>query len=130
MPIVPEPTSDTAAPVVPPGSEANVLSGLQITNLDDKLRSKFQIDNWITAGAVITGVQSGSVAEARGFEQGDVIEMVCVRRAAPQKLEDASQLSGIAARLRPDQGVALLVDRGAAANREASTRFVYLPPLK
>jgi len=124
VPIVPEQTSDTATPVMPSGSEANVLSGLQITNLNDKLRTKFQIDNWITEGAVITGVQSGSVAEARGFEQGDVIEMVCVRRAAPQKLKDASQLSGIASRLRPDQGVALLVDRGP------STRFLYLPPLK
>jgi serine protease Do len=130
VPIVPEPASAIINPVMPSGLETNVLSGLQITNLNDKLRSKFQIDNWITAGAVITGVQSGSVAEARGFEQGDVIEMVCVRRAAPQKLMDASQLSGIASRLRPDQGVALLVDRGASPGNDASTRFVYLPPLK
>jgi serine protease Do len=118
------PSSEPATPLVPPGSPANVLSGLQITSLDGKLRSQFKIDNWISAGAVITGVQSGSVAETRGFEQGDVIEMVCVRRAAPQRLKDAGQLSGIAARLRPDQGVALLVDRGPI------TRFLYLPPLQ
>ena len=123
VPIIDQ-VSATVAPLMPSGSEANVLSGLQITDLSGKLRSKFQIDNWITGGAVITGVQSGSVAEARGFAQGDVIEIVCVRRAAPQKLKDASQLSGIASRLKADQGVALLVDHGP------STRFLYLPPLK
>jgi serine protease Do len=118
------PSSEPATPLVPPGSPANVLSGLQITSLDGKLRSQFKIDNWVAGGAVVTGVQSGSIAEARGFEQGDVIEMVCVRRAATQRLKDAGQLSGIAARLRPDQGVALLVDRGPI------TRFLYLPPLQ
>jgi serine protease Do len=117
-------------PLVPPNSEVNALSGLLITDLDDKLRSKYQVDNWITGGAVITGVQSGSLAEARGFEQGDVIEMVCVRRAAPENLVNASQLSGIASRLRPDQGVALLVHRGPRFDVPATRRFLYLPPLK
>lgn len=117
-------TSETTAPLVPLNAEANALSGMQITDLDGKLRTQYKIDNWITGGAVITSVQNGSLAEARGFEQGDVIEMVCVRRAAPEKLQNASQLSGIASRLRPDQGVALLVHRGS------STRFLYLPPLK
>ena len=80
--------------------------------------------DWISTGAVITGVQNGSVAETRGFQQGDVIEMVCVHRANPVTLTGASQLSKIATELQPDQGVALLVHRGP------STRFIYLPPLK
>jgi serine protease Do len=126
MPILDESpgVAETPGLLVPSGSEANVLSGLQITDLDGKLRGKFKIDDWVTAGAVVTGVQSGSVAETRGFAQGDVIEMVCVRRAETLRLKDAVQLSGIAARLRPDQGVALLVGRGP------STRFLYLPPLQ
>ncbi len=95
-----------------------------MTDLDGKLRAKFQVDDWISSGAVITGVQSGSMAESRGFQQGDVIEMVCVHRANPVTLSGASQLSKIAAELRPDQGVALLVHRGPL------TRFTYLPPLK
>ena len=76
---------------------------------------------------VITGVQSGSGAESRGFQQGDVIEMVCVRRAAPLMLESAAQLARIAGALQPDQGVALLVHRGAA---NGTNRFLYLPPVK
>jgi serine protease Do len=116
--------SEATTPLLAPGAEANVLSGLQITDLNDKLRSQYHVDDWITGGAVITGVQSGSRAGARGFERGDVIEMVCVRRASPLKLTNASQLSNVAASLRPDQGVALLVQRGK------DTRFLYLPPLK
>jgi serine protease Do len=123
VPII-DPSSGPAGPLVPPNSEVNALSGLQITDLDDKLRTAWGVDNWITGGAVITGVQSGSLADANGFEKGDVIEMVCVRRAAPQKLANASQFSGIAASLRPDQGIALLVHRGS------KSRFLYLPPLK
>ncbi len=125
-PIVSE-TSEAAAPLVPPGGAINALSGLQVTNLDDKLRKKFNVDNWIAGGAVITGVQSGSSAETRGFQQGDVIELVCVRRAAPMMVENAGQLAKIAATLQPDQGVALLVHRGAA---NGANRFLYLPPVK
>ena len=69
VPIIDQ-TSETAAPLVPPGADDNALSGLQITNLDGKLRSEFSLDNWITGGAVVTGVQSDSLAEARGFERG------------------------------------------------------------
>jgi len=116
--------SEAAYPLVPPGAAANAFSGLQVTDLDGKLRAKFQVDDWISSGAVITGVQSGSTAEIRGFQQGDVIELVCVHRANPIKVAGASELSKIAAALQPDQGVALLVHRGP------STRFIYLPPLK
>jgi serine protease Do len=125
-PLVSE-TSEVAAPLVPPGAAANALSGLQVTNLDAKLRKKLDVDDWITGGAVITGVQSGSAAETRGFQQGDVIEMVCVRRASPLVVENAAQLSKIAAALQPDQGVALLVHRGTV---NGANRFLYLPPLK
>jgi len=126
-PLVSE-TSEVAAPLVPPGAAANALSGLQVTNLDAKLRKKFAVDPWITGGAVITGVQSGSAAETRGFEQGDVIELVCVRRAAPLMVESAQQLSQIAAALQPDQGVALLVHH--RDNATSTNRFLYLPPVK
>jgi serine protease Do len=123
-------SSEAAGPLLPPGVAANALSGLQVTNLDARLRAKLNVDSWITSGAVITGVQSGSAAETRGFQQGDVIEMVCVRRASPQVLESASQLSKIAAALQPDQGVALLVHRGSSNLFRPSNRFIYLPPLK
>jgi serine protease Do len=117
-------SGDMTGPLVPPGVEPNALSGLQVTNLNAHLRAKWGVDNWIPGGAVITGVQNGSTIETRGLQQGDVIEMVCARRAAPLELSGASELSKIASGLRPDQGVALLVHRGQ------TTRFVYLPPLR
>ncbi len=121
-------TSEAAAPLVPPGGAVNALSGLQVTNLDGKLRRKFNVDDWIAGGVVITGVQSGSAAEMRGFEQGDLIELVCVRRAAPMMVESAGQLTKIAAALQPDQGVALLVHRNSSPN--GTNRFLYLPPVR
>jgi serine protease Do len=116
--------ASVTAPPVSQGAIVNALSGLQVTNLDTKLRTRLGIDDWISSGAVITGIQGGSLAEEHGLQQNDVIEMVCVHRAAPLKLASAAQLSSIASDLQPDQGVALLVHRGA------STRFIYLPPLK
>jgi serine protease Do len=121
--IIPE-TSESAGPLVPAGTAPNALSGLQVASLNAKLRARWQVDDWISGGAVITGVQDSSVVETRGLQQGDVIELVCTRRAAPEELSSASELSHIAAQLRPDQGVALLV------HRRDSTRFVYLPPLQ
>ena len=121
-----ESTGVTGA-LVPPGLGPNALSGLQVTdlaNLNAKLRDKFQVNDWLSRGAVITGVQNGSAVETQGLQQGDVIELVCTRRATPETLTSAAELSKIAAGLRPDQGVALLVHRGQ------STRFVYLPPLR
>jgi serine protease Do len=116
--------SEVAAPVASQGAIVNALSGLRATNLDDKLRTRLGVDDWITSGAVITGLQNGSTAESHGLQQNDLIEMVCVHRATPINLTSAAQLSSIAADLQPDQGVALLVHRGQ------STRFIYLPPLK
>ncbi len=109
------------------GSE-NALSGLQVSDLDDKLRKHYNVDDWMPGGVVVTGVKANSVAETRGFEQGDVIEMVCVRRAAPEPVADVRELSRVAAALTPEQGIALLVYRGT--DREKVNRFVYLSPLK
>jgi serine protease Do len=115
--------SSTLSILAADGSQ-NALSGLQVTDLNDKLRKQFQVDDWISSGVVVTGVQTDSIAETRGFEKGDVIEMVCVRRAAPEKLSSVRELSSVAAALKPDQGIALLVHRGPA------NRFIYLSPLK
>jgi S1-C subfamily serine protease len=106
------------------GPSENALSGLQVTDLDSTMRKKFGVDDWVPGGVVVTGVQANSSAETRGFMQGDIIEMVCVRRASPEQLSSVGELTRLATALKPDQGVALLVRRGLA------NRFIYLPPLK
>ena len=116
--------SEVPSSLITPGAEENVLSGLQVTNLNDDTRKKFQVDDWIPSGVVVMGVQANSAAESRGFAQGDVIEMACVRHASPERLSNVRDLTSVAAALKPDQGIALLVHRGR------TNRFLYLGPLK
>ncbi len=121
---VPEDGAGTVS-VLGAGGGENALSGLQVQDLDRRLRKQFQVDDWISGGAVVTGVKADSVVGTRGFfEQGDVIEMVCVRHALPEKLSGVRELIEVADALKPEQGVALLVHRGH------DNRFVYLSPLK
>jgi len=122
-----QPAGAASASVLAAGRSDNALSGLQVADLDERMRKKFQVDDWISGGAIITGVQAGSFAESRGFQQGDVIEMVCVRRAAPEKVSSVRELTGVAAALQPDQGIALLIYRGPV---NPTHRFIYLRPLK
>jgi serine protease Do len=123
MPFLPEEPAD-AASVLAAGRTENALSGLQVADLNQKMRKRFQVDEGISGGVVVTGVQADSIAEERGFDQGDVIEMVCVRRASPEKVSNVRELTGVATALQPDQGIALLVHRGPI------NRFIYLRPLK
>ena len=78
----PMPQLDAAAdpdlPSAPPAD--HVLNGLQVTDLNDKSRQKFGIDETITSGVVVTGVAEGSPADTRGLVRGDVIEIACARR--------------------------------------------------
>jgi S1-C subfamily serine protease len=129
------------APVADPGGEGSpadvpgaplsqgdhVLSGLQVTDLNDKTRQKFGVDDVVTSGVVVTGVQEGSPADAKGLVRGDVIEMICPQRGFIQPLASAGDFTGLSKKLKPDQSVVLLVDRGR--NPEVfSSMFIYLAP--
>ena len=123
-----------ADPVQPPGTPPvrqgdHVLNGLQVTDLDDKSRQKFGIDQTITAGVVVTGVAGGSPAEARGLVRGDVIEIASVRRGSIQPLANANDFTGLQTKLKADQSVVLLVQHGRTSGSEdRSIVFVYLAP--
>jgi serine protease Do len=118
------PTGDEETPpqgVKGPASPANVLSGLQVTDLNDKTRQKFVVDPIVTWGVVVNGVQEGSVADAKGIARGDVIESVSVKRGATQNLETSKDFTTLTGDLKPDQSVVLLVH-----DRERGNNFVYL----
>jgi serine protease Do len=66
-------------------------------------------------GVVVEGVEMGSVSQSAGFRKGDVI--LEVNR---QRIKDLNDYRSAMEKIKPDQGVLLLV------NREGTTSFVSL----
>jgi serine protease Do len=112
-----------------PAQVDNVLNGVAVSDLTDKTRQRFGVEDMITSGVVVTAVQEGSAAESKGIMPGDVIEMVCSHRASIQSLKMSTDFTDLTKTLKPDQGVVLLVHHGKLSGYEdkAST-FVYLEP--
>jgi serine protease Do len=118
-----------AAPDTAPSRPDQALNGLQVTDLNDKTRQTFGIDDMITSGVVVTGVQDGSPAEGRGLLRGDVIEVACTKGGAIQPLASAGDFTLLTKKLKTDQSVVLLVHHGKTSGSEdRSSIFVYLAP--
>ncbi len=114
------------ADVVPPLGD-DVLNGLQVTDLNDKSRAKYGVDDIVTSGVVVTGVQEGTPADTKGLLRGDVIEIACAVRGTIQSLASAGDFVGLAKKLKADQGVVLLVHHGRTSGQaDRSSMFVYL----
>lgn len=113
------PTAD-GAPVV----ADNVLSGLQVTDLDEKIRAKLGVDSAVTSGVVVSGVDDGSPADIKGLQPGDVIESASVGRASTQALASANAFAVLAKNLKPKESVVLLIHHGKTSS------FIYLAPQK
>jgi len=107
----------------PPKAE-NVLSGVQIFDLDDKTRQKYQVDKVVASGVVIGEVQQGSMAEVKGIERGDVIESACVNRGSTRQITSARDFADLTKGLKSDQSVVLLIHHGRTSS------FIYLAPQK
>jgi len=133
VPMAPiDPAADAAPQPAPSTPTADhVLSGLQVTNLDDKSRQKFGIDQTITSGVVVTAVAEGSPADTRGLVRGDVIEIACARRGSLEELASANDFAGLEKKLKADQSVVLLVHHGRTSGPEdRSSIFMFLTPLE
>ena len=125
----PDPGLDHWGPPEEPPQGVYVLSGLHVTDLNDKTREKFGIDDIVTSGVVVTEVEEGSPADSSGMERGDVIEMACVQRGFIQPLANAGDFTGLTKNLKADQSVVLLVHHGKLSGQEdRSSMFVYLAP--
>jgi serine protease Do len=127
----PDPDGDQvpASPVGLPPQGDHVLSGLQVTDLNDKSRQKFGVDDMVTSGVVVTGVQEGSPADAKGLLPGDVIEIACARRGSLQPLASTGDFTDLTKKLKTDQSVVLLVHHGKTSGPEdRSSIFIYLAP--
>jgi len=120
-----DPVSATSGP--PPAKGNSVLSGLTVTDLNDKTRQKFGIDDTITSGVVITNVQEGSPADSRGVIAGDVIDIASAERGSIQSLASPADFANLTKKLKPEQSVVLLVHHGKTSGQEdRSSMFVYL----
>ena len=117
-----------ASEIVPPAD--HVLAGLQVTDLNDKSRQKYGVDDLFTAGVVVTGVQENTPADAKGLVRGDVIEIACAQRGTVQPLANAGDFAGFTKKLKADQNVVLLVHHGRMSGRaNRSSIFICLTPL-
>jgi len=83
----------------------------------------------VTSGVVVTGVQEGSPADAKGLLRGDVIELACAQRASIEPLASANDFAGLTRKLKADQTVVLLVHHGKMSPEDRSSSFIYLAPL-
>jgi serine protease Do len=102
---------------------ANVLSGLQVAELNDKNRQKYGVPGPILTGVIVTGVQEGSPAGEKGIGRGDVLESAAINRGVTQPLAAPKDFSGLSGRLKAGQGVVLLVHDNQRGNS-----FIYLAP--
>ena len=127
---LPDAANAPEIPSPPPTPAGNhVLNGVQVTDLNDKTRAKFGIDDIVTSGVVVTGVPEGSPADGKGLVRGDVIEIACAQRAAVQPLATPADFTGLTKELKPDQSVVLLVHHGKTSGEEdGSSNFVCLTP--
>ena len=107
----------------------HVLTGVDVTDLSDKSRQQFGVDDFVTAGVVVTGVLEGSPADQKGLMRGDVIEVACVQRGEIQALANSADFAGMAKGLKAEQSVVLLVHHGKLSGEEdRSSNFLYLTP--
>jgi len=84
----------------------------------------------VASGVVLTDVQEGSPAEARGLLRGDVIEIACAQRGSIQPLANAGDFAGLMKKVKAGQSVVLLVHHGKKSSPEGlSSLFINLAPL-
>jgi serine protease Do len=113
---LPGPSPDSA-----PAVADNVLSGLQVSDLNDKTRQKYSVDKDVLSGVVVTAVDPDSPPDAK-LDKGDVIESLSINRGSTQPINTARDFAGLVHSVKPDQSVVLLVHQGKA------TSFIFLSP--
>ena len=116
--------SDDAPSSKTPAPDENVLTGLQVSDLDDKSRLQFGIDKIVTTGVVVSNVEYSSTADLKGVVRGDVLESVSVDHGSTRQLSSAKDFGDVAGNLKSDQSVVLLVHHGK------SSSFIFLAPQK
>ena len=107
----------------------HVLTGVAVSDLTDKSRQQFGVDDFVTSGVVVTGVEEGSPADMKGLLRGDVIEVACAQRGSVEALGNVADFSALTKGLKASQSVVLLVHHGKLSGVEdRSSTFLCLAP--
>jgi serine protease Do len=107
----------------------HVLTGVAVAELTDKSRQQFGVDDFVTSGVVVTGVEEGSPADMKGLLRGDVIEVACAQRGSIETLGSVADFAGLTKSLKANQSVVLLVHHGRLSGVEdRSSTFLCLEP--
>ena len=104
--------SNQSLPQLAQPAATNVLTGLEVSTLDDKSRQKFGVDALVKSGVLITNVQEGSLAELKGITHGDVIESANIEHGPTSQFTNANDFANLVKTLKPDQSVVLLIHHG------------------
>jgi serine protease Do len=127
MPAADAEDAATGASTAAGGDE--VLSGVQVTDLNGRSRQKFGVDEFVATGVVVTEVVEGSPADTHGLQRGDVIEIACAQRGAIKTIQRPADFTTLTGALKADQNVVLLVHHGRMSGAEdRSSNFVCLTP--
>jgi len=124
-PDAPPPTATVSSQPLP----SHVLAGVGVTDLNDKTRRQYGVDDFVTSGVIVTAVQEGTTADQKGLMRGDVIEIACVQRGTLKSLGTSADYDSVTKDLKPDQPVVLLVHHGKLSGQEdRSSNFLLLAP--
>jgi serine protease Do len=89
--------------------------GISVQSMTPELAEKLNLNGSSQGGVVVTEVEPGSLAANAGITQGDVIAS-----ANGQDIESANQFGEIAADVKSERGLRLLVQR------DGFSRFVFI----
>jgi serine protease Do len=111
----PESTNSPTEPEPANGSntKATVVTGIKVGDLSPKNRATFKVDPKVkTAGAIVTDVSDGSLAELMDLKPGDIIVNARVSHSPGKEISSADDFNKLAKDIKPGQSVLLLVTRG------------------
>jgi serine protease Do len=81
--------------------------GLRVSNITPDVAKQLGVTK--TEGVVVTGVQPNSIAQTSGLKPGDIIQEV-----NHQKIANEEDYRTAMEKVKPEQGVLLLIDRGGS----------------
>ena len=103
---------------IPPLSDDTPRLGIGVNNLTDTLRKQYHVPTSV-AGAMVSSVVAGSVAQKAGMQIGDVVTLV-----ASKKVTDVLSLRRAMAGVKKGQSISVRFARFSATGRQEITKSV------
>jgi serine protease Do len=113
-----DPTLPNEGTNVPPLSDDTPRLGIGVDNLTDTLRKEYRVPSGV-AGALVSTVVKGSVAERAGMQVGDVVTGI-----GTKKVTDVQSLRQVMSTVKKGQSLAVRFVRYSNSGRQEVTKTV------